>query len=157
MIVKGKIFLLFTGLLVILVYSCDKPLNNDKGRIIAETKDKVLLESELQKVYPYESIDPKDSIQFVSNYIVKWIKQQLLVSEAEKNLSAEDLDLHLELEKYRQELLIHKFRQLKSEQILNKNISANQIENYYNNNLHLFLLNNSVVQVKYIIFPNEVN
>ena len=98
-------------------------------------------------------MDPKDSIELINAYVTKWIKQQLLLAEAEKHLSNEELKIKNELKKNHQELLIHKYNTKEINKIVENDISFSDIEKYYKNHLKSFILDYAIVRVKYLIFP----
>lgn len=147
---------LFVFLLLLIVLGCKKPVNNQSDKAIAQVVGKVLYQSDLGKIFPAHKMDNADSVEFVNNYITQWIKQQLLVAEAEHSLSTEELDIQQELEKYRQELLIYKYKNKRIGTIVDSVISDREIEDYYNTNLKTFILDREIVQVNYIIFPLEI-
>ena len=156
MIEQGKIFFLLLVILIGMI-SCETSRKNENTIALAEVGNTVLLKSQLEKAFPANITDETDSIEFVNDYINKWIKQQLLVKEAEKNLSNEELDVSQELEEYRQELLIHKFKNKKFEALNDQQVSDSEIEKYYKKHSNLFILDYPIVQVNYIIFPEEVD
>lgn len=135
--------------------SCTTQKSNENSKIIAEVGGKKLMASELQKSIPGDFLTEDDSIEFVNEYINKWINQQLLVSEVEKYLTYEERDVSNELEEYRQELLIHKFKNKKFSKISESEVKMKAIQDYYKTHINLFKLEAPIVRVDYIIFPIE--
>lgn len=156
MITKSRFQYYVQSGLLLLLLSCSKPNTNVNNPIVAQVENKVLYQSQLSKIIPKNINDLEDSIRFVNDYINKWIKQQLLVSEAEKNLTNDELNVSQELEDYRQELIIHKFKEKKFEELNVSEVSDSEIEKYYKKNLRLFILEYPIVQVNYVIFPVEI-
>lgn len=155
MIKTRKIAYILAGLLIGLI-SCTSPNINEESGSIAEVGNHVLSRTQLEKVIPGNIITKEDSTAFARDYINKWIKQQLLVLEAEKNLSNDELNVSDELEDYRQELIIHKFKEKQFALRNNQQVSDTEIENYYQQHLNLFVVDYPIAQVNYIIFPSEV-
>lgn len=144
------------ALLLLLFFSCEQQGPHEKKNlVVAEFGNKVLLKSQLAKVIPDNLSGDKDSIQFANEYIKKWINQQLLFAEAEKKLSTEELNIEDELNEYKQELVIHKFKNKKFEEIIGSTVPDSEIKKYYQNNLRLFTLEKPIVQVIYVVFPIE--
>ncbi|MFA9389080.1 MAG: hypothetical protein ACERKD_04705 [Prolixibacteraceae bacterium] len=155
----NKGILTFLPLLVwlLLFASCAQPRHKVNEVIIAQVGNKTLLKSQLIKVIPSNFSEKNDSIEFVKEYTNKWIKQQLLVEEAEKSLSNDELNIAQELEDYRQQLIIHKFKNKKFDQRAESNLADAEIQNYYENNSRLFVLDYPIVQVNYVVFPIEID
>jgi len=147
--------LIYVTILLMMVSGCKNFDTHQKDIVVAEAAGKVLYKSEI-KNYPITFVDQADSLAYVKDFITQWIKQQLLVAEAEKQLSNEKKDIDKELEKYRQELLIHTFRNRRISAITDNEIKETEIENFYNENIRLFTLDRIIVRVTYIVFPKEL-
>lgn len=141
------IFLFFISL-----NGCKKEPGKEIDPVIARVMKKTLTLSDLREARPIP-VDKKDSEEVAKVYIDNWIKQQLLVSEAESKLSQKELNLEREVESYRQELIIQKYKDKIMFNIINKEVSNNEIEKYYRENSNEFKLTSPIVKVRYIIFP----
>ncbi len=131
---------------------CKKEAGKEIDPVIAQVMKKSLTLSELREARPIPS-DKKDSEEVAKDYIDNWIKQQLLVSEAESKLSPKELNLEREIEGYRQELVIQKYKNKIMNNIISKEVSDSEVEKYYRENSNEFKLTSPIVKVKYIIFP----
>ncbi|MBN1924662.1 MAG: hypothetical protein JW798_02395 [Prolixibacteraceae bacterium] len=136
-------------------WSCGKNKQVPTDPVVASVLDKNLYHSELLEEIPV-TLSGNDSVKFADEYINKWIKQNLLVAEAEKNLSSDHLKIDREIEKYRQELIIFNYKNKRFAEIINREISEDEIRNFYNANIDKYILNEPIVQVSYIIFPAEL-
>ncbi|HKM93022.1 MAG TPA: hypothetical protein VJY41_05160 [Prolixibacteraceae bacterium] len=136
-------------------FGCNKSKPNINEITIAEVNGKFLYRSDISN-FPIGFFNAKDSIEYINEFITNWIKEQLLVNEAVKNLKDENNEIKKELEKYRQELLIHKYREKKLSSLSQSEIKPDVIETFYNQNLKLFVLDRSIVKVTYIVFPEEL-
>lgn len=143
-------------LLLTLLQACMQKTEKSNDVIVAQAAGKVLLKSELVKDYPLQNVDKNDSLAYINDYINKWIKQQLLVAEAERVLKPDELNIQKELELYRQELIIHKYKNKRVNALVDADLAFSEIEEYYNNHLKSFTLNYPIVTVDYIIFPEGV-
>jgi hypothetical protein len=132
--------------------SCSSVVEKRIDRPVAQVGSKKLFVSEMQNELTHYS-DTIDSIKSAHEFIDNWILQQLMVSEAESKLSKEESNIKDELEKYRQELLIYKYKNKRLQQITDQTIPDKEILKYYKKNKDKFVLTQPVVKVNYIIFP----
>ncbi|MBN2263914.1 MAG: peptidyl-prolyl cis-trans isomerase [Prolixibacteraceae bacterium] len=143
------------AIVLLFLWGCKQQAPGTKDIVVAEAAGKQLYKSDIIH-NPIGYADTTDSIEFVNEFIINWIKNQLLVAEAEARLSNEKRDIERELEKYRQELLIHKYRNIRIGQDSNNEISNAELEKFYSENMHLFKLDRSIVRITYMIFPTEL-
>ncbi len=149
--------LLYITIISLLLVACSYNSNqNRKGAAVAEVGGNYLYQSEIDRNYTLQ-INDTDPAEFAKKYIDKWVKQQLLLSEAKVKLTPEELDLDYEIEKYRQELLIHRYRNKRINTLNEEKIPFTDIEEYYNQNKKSFTLSHPIVRVNYFILPIEVD
>ena len=146
-VIIGIVFLL-------LLASCDYFQKNSKEVVVAECYGKYLYESDLKGIVP-ENTSTLDSIQRVSNFIDSWIMRQVLVHQAENNLSKEALDLKKQLEEYRNSLVIYAYESQLINQKLDTVVSEDEITEYYEQNKEDFQLRNTMVRAAYVILDEE--
>jgi hypothetical protein len=143
--VKG-FFLLSLGLLVL--GGCIKSDKNS-SKLVARVYDKTLHISDIEDIFP-ENISKDDSVQILMGYIDRWVRKQLLVNRAEKNLSNELKDVSKQIEDYRSSLLIFKYEQEFIRQKLDTVIKFDEIEAFYNENTSNFILNESIIKALFL-------
>jgi len=151
---RGMNQMKFTGmlfLLVLIVAGCQEQNDKDK-KPIARIHDKYLYLSELKNVIP-ENKSEEDSALIAKNYIDKWIKKQLLLKNAERNLPKEQKDITKQIEEYRASLLIYRYQQELIDQKLDTVISNEEIKNYYNDYASNFVLDKNLAKILYIKLP----
>lgn len=145
-----KAFLVILPLSVILsLFSgcLNKKSSNDKP--IARVFDKNLYLSDIEEILP-KDMSPEDSAQFLMAYVDRWIRKELLVNRAEKNLTESQKNVKQQLEDYRSSLLIFKYEQEFIRQKLDTVISDDEIEEFYNQNTSNFILSESIVKALFI-------
>ena len=147
-------FITFLLSFVFLIACHSKKINGKNA--IARVFDNYLYEEDLEKAMP-DNIAKSDSAAFVSEYIDNWIKQQLLVAKADKNLSTEDKDFSRELEDYKNSLLIYKYESQLVQQNLDTLVSDDDIAQYYETNKKDFLLKENIVKVLYVKLPRKIS
>jgi hypothetical protein len=121
---------------------------------IARVFDNYLYPSDIVGI-TQNQLDTEDSLVMAREFIEKWVRKQLLVHQAELNLSEEDKNVEQQIDDYRTSLLIYKFEQKYIQNKLDTVIARNEIEAYYNNNASNFLLKNNIVKALYIKIPRE--
>jgi len=135
--------------LIILTGSCNNALFDKPEKPLARVSDKYLYLSDIIGLIP-EGTSPKDSESISQSYIENWIKNQLLIQKAEKNLTREQKDFTRQLEDYRNSLIIYRYESELIRQNLDTNISDKEIETYYFANQKNFELKNNILQVVYV-------
>lgn len=116
---------------------------------VARVFDKYLYMDELKEIIPADA-SSSDSAQIAENYIKSWIEQILLLKKAEDNLTDEQKDFSKQLEDYRRSLIIYSYQRELLNQLLDTNVTEEEIENYYENNKQNFELKDNIVKVRYV-------
>ena len=134
--------------------SCQEKKTEDKGEVIVSVYGKKLYKTDLENIV-YEGISYNDSVVRAKFYIDKWVRNQLLIRQAENNLTPEQLDFTKRLEEYRNSLVINKYETELINQNLDTEVTEDQIYDYYNNNSAEFRLNRDIVQLASVSLPND--
>ena len=137
---------------LILLTSCSGFLKKKTERSLARVNDEYLFESDLKGVVP-PGISSKDSIILVKSFIDNWVRQRLILHQAEKNLQGSALDFSKQLENYKNSLIIFEYENLLVRQKLDTVITDEEISNYFNTNQSTFLVRDNVVRVQYAKLP----
>lgn len=146
-------FLLALMLLLSLA-GCDFFQKNAKEIVVVECYGKYLYESDLQGIVP-ENVSVMDSIQRVNSFIDSWIERQILLHQAETNLSKEQLDLKKQLDEYRNSLVMYAYETQLVNQKLDTVVSEDEIADYYEQNKEEFQLRNTMVRAAYVILKDD--
>jgi hypothetical protein len=141
-------------LLVIIISSCDNNRLITNDRVVARAYGNYLYESELSGLTPAEA-SAADSLSIVNSYINNWIKNQLLLQQAEKNLTSLQKDFTRQLRDYRNSLIIYTYESELVRQNLDTLVSGKEIEAYYEANLDNFILKDDIVQFFYVKIMEE--
>ena len=146
---------LLVGLTVLVcLTACDYFQKSSNEVVVAECYGKYLYESDLKGIVP-ENASVMDSIQHVNTFIDLWIERQVLMHQAESNLSMEQLDLKKQLEEYRNSLVIYAYETQLINQKLDTVVSEEEIADYYEQNKEEFQLRNTMVRVAYVIMKDD--
>jgi len=147
-----NLFLL--GFIVLFLLGCDlfkikSEENDDDDPIVASVGKTYLHVSDIDFISKDTQSD-LDSADLVSRYIQTWIKKQLMIKEAGKNLTINEAELNRKLLDYRYTLIIYEFEKSHIEQSLDKNVSHEEISAYYNKFKENFSLKEIIVRVNFI-------
>lgn len=138
------------GLLcLLLLQGCGCFSNKSKEIIVAECYGNYLYESDLNFVT--QGVAARDSLARVNAYIDSWVRQRLLLHQAETNLSPEELDFSEQIEEYRNSLIVYAYETKLISQKLDTIVSDEEIEAYYEQNKESFVLRNTLVKVAYVV------
>jgi hypothetical protein len=144
-----KLFI-FTISLLALVSACNLlPTGKKQGDAIARVYEKNLYSDELKGLVP-SGTSSKDSVEITRTYINNWIRQELLLHQAEANLSDEQMDFEKQVEQYRNSLIIFKYEAELVRQKLDTTVSMQEIEAYYKENEANFQLHENILRREYI-------
>ena len=127
---------------------------DNKGEVIVSVYGKKLYKTDLENIV-YEGISYHDSVVRAKVYIDKWVHNQLLIRQAENNLSPQQLDFSKRLEEYRNSLVINKYETELINQNLDTEVTEDQIYEYYNDNKSEFRMNRDIVQLASVSLPND--
>lgn len=142
------------SLVIILLGSC-KYHKSEHDEVVAKVGDKALMRKDLFSVLP-KGMTQLDSIAQSKDFVQRWIKQELMLSMAEKNLTSEQKDFNRELEEYRSSLIIHKYQQQLLGQKLDTALTENDIRQFYDQHPEQFILEQNIVKAVYVEIPKAV-
>lgn len=148
----NKLFIFI--ILVFIIAACGPAINNDKGTVIARVHDEYLYESDIKGLVPQET-SRHDSISIVKNYTINWVKTQLMVSQARKNLPKDQLDFEKQLGDYQNSLIIFHYETELINQMLDTVVTDEEVEKYYLDHPSDFELKENIVRLQYVIIDKE--
>lgn len=141
-------------LLLLIAFGCEPTPATDKGAVLAKVQGHYFYESDLQGVIQ-SGTPARDSIILAKSFIDNWIRNRLLIRQAERNLSPVQLDFSKQLEDYRNSLIIYAYERELINQMLDTLVSEQEIEQHYHDNKHNFELKFNVVKAIYLTVPHQ--
>ncbi len=138
--------------LIFLLMACNQAGNQADDPPVARVYDNYLHVSQIKNIVP-KGLSPEDSLLVIKDHIDKWVRKQLLLYQAEQNLSEENMNVEQQIEDYKTSLLVYKYEESYINQKLDTIITQAEIENYYNNYSPNFILNNNLFKGLYIQIP----
>jgi hypothetical protein len=139
-------------LLLIFATSCSGFFKKKNERVLARVYDDYLYESELKGVVAPGTLS-KDSLVITRSFIDNWIRQRLILQQAEKNLSGSQMDYTRQLENYKNSLTIYTYENELVRQKLDTLVTEEETQMYYDANQQNFLLKDNIVQMQYVKLP----
>ena len=135
--------------------SCDKFTKELELETIARVNDSYLYKEELKKVIP-EGISEEDSTVIAQNYINQWATEQLFIDQAKRNLTEkEQSDFDELVNDYKNTLYINAYKDAVISKSLNLNISEQEMQTFYDQNIENFNLKEELVRLRYLHLPSD--
>jgi hypothetical protein len=122
---------------------------------MAQVFDKRLYASEINPVLP-EGLDSSERILAQNAYVDRWIKENVMLHEAEKNMPA-DLQIDRLVKDYKASLIMHQYEKSVVETLLDTVISDQELEAYYDENKSQYQLEATIVRCHLIKLPRSLN
>ncbi|NSW44896.1 MAG: hypothetical protein HPY79_03610 [Bacteroidales bacterium] len=143
--------------LVLGLFSCKQEKQNlPNDKVIARAFDQYLTQSDVAELL-IDAKNKEDSFSIIQTYAQNWAKKKVLLQIAEKNLSAEQLDVSKEVENFKNNLLIYRYQQAYIQEHLDTIVSDYEIEKYYNEHQNELTLNENIVKALLIQIPRSFN
>lgn len=134
----------------------ETPTTSDpQKKVIARVFDSYLYEEDLKGLL-IEEHTHEDSIKLVKGYINSWVKKQVLLKKAEKNIQGSLEEVDMKVEKYRYDLILYEYQRKYLEERLNKTVTEKDIETYYADNMSDFELKQNIVKCHFIRLNKNV-
>lgn len=135
---------------LLLLFSCGKENNKNSADAIARVNNEYLYLSDLENLIP-PGTPSKDSVAIVKDFIHRWATQQLLMNNANKNISK---NKQIELDELINQYKIDLYSKAYLEQLvvtkIDTVITNDEIKKYYETNKSNFKANSPLVKLRYI-------
>lgn len=115
-----------------------------KDPVIARVGDKNLFRSQILQLV-HDGTSATDSAAIVDGYVQNWIRENLMIREAEKNIAA-DINLNKLVEDYRSSLLVYNYETKLIENQLDTLVSEAEKQAFYNVNKGQYLLSHPILK-----------
>lgn len=146
--------LLISGCLLVACKSTDSVENKPAPILLAQVFDYKLYFDDIRDlIQGYTTAE--DSIQQVRSLTEHWVRDRLILVEAEKNFPKE-ANMNKLLEDYRQSLLRHFFEQRIIEERLDTVITENDLQRYYDANKEQHRLETGILRAYYFKFRKPI-
>lgn len=141
---------------VLFFISCGSFFKDDiEVEPIARVGESYLYAKDLQS-FITPDMSQQDSAAFAINYINKWASKQLLLSKSKINLSEEKLEEFNRLvNDYKADLYTRAYIEALVQQSNDTAVSKSQLESFYESQKENFKLNEKLVQLRFVVLPNQ--
>mgnify|MGYP003113319736 CR=1 FL=1 len=135
---------------VILLQSCNYFKKAEEREVVARVNENYLYVEDIQSLV-VEGVSKHDSALMINDFIKRWATQQLLIDKAKFNLSIEQQKEFDELvSNYKNELYSKAYADAMVAKRLDTTFNSQEIEQYYNEHLENFRLNEDLVKLRFI-------
>lgn len=121
--------------------------------LLATVHGKPLYRSEVNAMVPTEA-NAEDSAMIAGVFMEKWIRETLLMDEAEQNLP-KDLKIDDLVRDYRASLIRHNYEKILVELQLDSTITSQELMDYYETNKEQFYLEEPIVRCLFMEIPKN--
>ncbi|MCO6475380.1 MAG: peptidyl-prolyl cis-trans isomerase [Phaeodactylibacter sp.] len=142
-------------LLLLLLASCSGGGGQEKeqGRLLAKVNNKTLYLTELDGMFP-EGTTGGDSLVIIQAYVDRWVREALLLNEAEQNIPS-DLNIDKLVRDYRASLIRHNYEKALVEQNLDSVVTQEQLMAFYEANKGQYQLETPIMRCHFIKVPAD--
>lgn len=145
--ILGGLFLMFC-----IFAACSSEKHDHQGKTpLVEVNGKFLYEEDLRSVLP-QNLSKDDSILFAEHYIKDWAEGILLYDKAESNIP-DNAKVDELVENYRKALILHTYQQELINQRVSREITDEEMKEYYDVNKQLFTVERSLIKGLFIKVP----
>jgi hypothetical protein len=127
-------------------------LNEEKANPIARVGDQFIYPEDLEGITT-SGMSKEDSTERTMRYVNNWIRKQLLIQEASTKIEFDEAEIERKILDYKYSLMGYEYQSFFISQNLKTDISEEEVEKYYNENIDNFILKQNIVRGKFIKLP----
>ncbi|MBX2870585.1 MAG: hypothetical protein KTR30_00740 [Saprospiraceae bacterium] len=133
---------------------CQSTETDEKGILLAKVYNKSLYSQELDGLFPKEAT-ADDSLKVLNSYVEKWVKEALVLHEAELHIPS-DLNIDKLVRDYRASLIRNSYEELLVEELLDSTISQAELTEFYEKNKEQYQLETPIIRCHFLKVPLPV-
>lgn len=137
------------SLAVLFFASCGKDQEESQGRVVAEAFGEELRKEALHERIP-KGLSKKDSQELAESFVRNWVREQILLQEAEERMKEGVEDIDERVESYRRSLMVHSLEERIVEEQLDTSVSDEEIATFYKEHKKEFNLKEAIVKSNYV-------
>ena len=151
---------IFTGILIVAFSSgCDlikmkeePEKQENKPNPVARVGDQYLYPADLEGIAT-DGMTREDSTERTMRFVNNWVRKQLLIQEAATKIEFDEAEIERKILDYRFSLMGYEYQSYYINQNLNKEVTDEEISQYYNENVDNFLLKQNIIRGKFVKLP----
>ncbi len=125
---------------------------NGERKAIARVNNTYLYKDEVAGIVT-DKITVEDSVARISSYIDSWIRKQLIINEALKNIDIDEAEVERKILDYRYSLIGYQYQNYYIKKNMVDSVTDEQIQAYYLAHQDNFVLKQNIIQGTYIKVP----
>ncbi|MFM9952232.1 MAG: hypothetical protein ACKV1O_30150 [Saprospiraceae bacterium] len=125
-----------------------------EDKVLVKANNKMLYLSELDGMFP-DGTSSSDSALIISAYAERWIREALLLHEAERNIPS-DLNIDKLVRDYRASLIRNNYEKILVEELLDSMITQDELHAFYEKNKEQYQLETPIVRCYLVKVPLPV-
>jgi hypothetical protein len=123
----------------------------NEDRLLAKVHNKSLFLSELDGMFP-DRTTGEDSSLIINAYVERWVREALLLYEAERNIPS-DLNIDKLVRDYRASLIRHNYEKILVEQLLDSTVTTAELVDFYQKHFQQYQLESPIVRCYFVKIP----
>jgi hypothetical protein len=145
---RGILFLIT----ILLGLGCGSTPADNSGRVLAQIGERTLKMSDLEGMFP-DGTTKTDSATIIAAFVNRWIKDNLVMQEAEQNIPA-DVNIDKLVREYRASLVLNTYQQKLMSNTLDTAVSEQELRSFYETNKELYTLETPIMRCLFVKLPN---
>ena len=147
-------------MLLVTISSCDfiemkgKRHRKQSKQPVARVYNEYLYKDDLEGITT-SAVNASDSAEIVDRYIKNWIEKQLMIANAKAYPGYNEVDIERKVLDYRYALIVYNFLERLVNDQLDKKISDEEIQDYYQQHLNDFELKYNIVRGRFVVVPKD--
>ena len=145
-------FILLT--LSVSLFACKKAIQTDEPDALVKVNDRILTRNEVESLIPKGTISA-DSLLLAESYIKKWVKDELVLKIAQRNLGSDKETIDKLVGAYRRSLLRYRYQEKLIQEKLSDEIQESDVLTYYDTNKEKFVLDKNLIKGLFLKVPAD--
>ncbi|MCB0631885.1 MAG: hypothetical protein R2824_32255 [Saprospiraceae bacterium] len=134
--------------------SCSSDDEKQDKKVLARVNNKHLYISDMDGLFP-PNTSQEDSAAIIDAYIQRWIRETVLLDEAERNIPS-DLNIDKLVRDYRASLIKLNYEKILVEELLDSTIAEAELREFYERNKEQYQLETAIIRCYFIKVPLPV-
>lgn len=126
-----------------------------EDKILAQVYNKMLYLSDMEGMFP-ENCSAEDSSMIVSSFIERWVRDNVLMHEAERNIP-KDLNIDELVRDYRASLIRHNFEKNMVDILMDSIVTDAELLAHYDEKKEQFRLSSTILRCHLIKVPKNID
>ena len=145
-------FILLT--LSVSLFACKKEIQTDEPDALVKVNDRILTRNEVESLIP-KGTTSADSLLLAESYIKKWVKDELVLKIAQRNLGSDKETIDKLVDAYRRSLLRYRYQEKLIQEKLSDEIQESDVLTYYDTNKEKFVLDKNLIKGLFLKVPAD--